>query len=149
MEADMTMIPTLLLLAAPMQAAPVQAAPVQTERPMVVIDEATVKRDEPTPHGEIGMSTAYRISDAVPGRTMEFRKRTLHLGAAIGPHPLAHDEVYYVLSGEGIVSSGAEIRPLKPGMAAYLYTGATVGIRQTGRTPLTLIVSYPVVKPTP
>ncbi|WP_230632307.1 cupin domain-containing protein [Sphingomonas sp. Leaf37] len=113
---------------------------------MVVVDEAAVKRDEPTPHGKIGMSTAYRISDAVPGRTMEFRKRVLHVGAAIGLHPLAHDEVYYVLSGEGIVSSGKDTRALKPGMAAYLYSGATVGIRQVGKTPLTLIVSYPVVK---
>ncbi|USU10533.1 cupin domain-containing protein [Sphingomonadaceae bacterium OTU29MARTA1] len=116
------------------------------ERPMVVVDEAAVKRDEPTPHGKIGMSTAYRISDAVPGRTMEFRKRVLHVGAAIGLHPLAHDEVYYVLSGEGIVSSGKDTRALKPGMAAYLYSDATVGIRQVGKTPLTLIVSYPVVK---
>jgi hypothetical protein len=36
--------------------------------PMAVIDEAEVKREEPPPHGAIGMSTAYRISDAVPHR---------------------------------------------------------------------------------
>ena len=72
---------------------------------MVVVDERAVVRDEPPPHGAIGMSTAYRISDAVPGRTMEFRKRILHRGAAIGPHLIAHDEVYYVLSGTGEVTS--------------------------------------------
>lgn len=135
----MAMILGLFILAAQTPT----AAP--AERPMVVVDERTVMREEPTPHGKIGTSTAYRISDAVPVRTMEFRKRVLHVGAAIGPHPLAHDEVYYVLSGEGVVSSGAESKPLKPGMAAYLYTGATVGIRQVGKTPLTLIVSYPIV----
>ncbi len=140
----MTMILATAVLAA-LQAGPAPAT-MPVERPMVVVDEAAVKRDEPTPHGKIGMSTAYRISDAVPGRTMEFRKRVLHVGAAIGLHPLAHDEVYYVLSGEGIVSSGKDTRALKPGMAAYLYSGATVGIRQVGKTPLTLIVSYPVVK---
>jgi hypothetical protein len=32
----------------------------------VVVDERQVVRREPPPHGEIGMSTAYRISDAVP-----------------------------------------------------------------------------------
>lgn len=115
------------------------------ERPMVVVDERSTMREEATPHGRIGMSTAFRISDAVPGRTMEFRKRILHVGAAIGPHPLAHDEVYYVLSGTGTVSSGSETKPLTAGMAAYLYTGATVGIRQTGKQPLTLIIAYPVV----
>ncbi len=114
--------------------------------PMVVVDERRVMRDEPPPHGAIGMSTAYRISDAVPEpKAMEFRKRVLHVGAAIGLHPIAHDEVYYVLGGEGVVSSDGIDRPLKPGMAAYLYNGAKVGIRQTGATPLALIIAYPVV----
>ena len=92
------------------------------------------------------MSTAYRISDAAPGRAMEFRKRVLHVGAAIGPHPIDHDEVYYVLSGEGeVVSDGVAAR-LRPGMAAYLYSGAVVGIRQTGRKKLSLIISYPLAE---
>lgn len=66
--------------------------------PMVVVDERDVVREEASPHGAIGVSTAYRISDAVPQpKTMEFRKRVLHKGAAIGLHPIAHDEVYYVL----------------------------------------------------
>ena len=71
--------------------------------PMVVVNERDVVRQEAPPHGAIGMSTAYRISDAVPQpRSMEFRKRVLHVGAAIGVHPIAHDEVYYVLSGKGV-----------------------------------------------
>jgi mannose-6-phosphate isomerase-like protein (cupin superfamily) len=114
--------------------------------PMVIIDEKKVVREEAPPHGAIGMSTAYRISDAVPSRTMEFRKRVLHPGSAIGVHPIAHDEVYYVLSGEGEVESDGRKAVLKPGMAAYLYTGARVGIRQMGRKPLALIISYPVEK---
>jgi mannose-6-phosphate isomerase-like protein (cupin superfamily) len=120
------------------------AAWAQQPRAMIVVDETAVRREEPTPHGGIGTSTAYRISDRVPGRTMEFRKRVLHPGAAIGLHPLAHDEIYYVLSGTGEVQSGADRRRLTAGMAAYLYDGATVGIRQLGRAPLVLIVSYPV-----
>jgi len=114
---------------------------------MLVVDEKAVRREEPTPHGQIGTSTAYRISDAVPGRTMEFRKRVLHPGAAIGLHQLAHDEVYYVLSGTGEVQSGTETKRLTAGMAAYLYDGETVGIRQLGREPLVLIVSYPLKAP--
>jgi mannose-6-phosphate isomerase-like protein (cupin superfamily) len=110
----------------------------------VIVNENDVRRDEPPPHGAIGMSTAYRISDDIPGRTMEFRRRILHAGAAIGPHPIDHDEVYCVLAGEGeVVSDGAAHR-LGPGMAAYLYSGAVVGIRQLGQEPLSLIISYPV-----
>ncbi|HUD29898.1 MAG TPA: cupin domain-containing protein [Novosphingobium sp.] len=112
--------------------------------PMAVIDERDTVREEAPPHGEIGMSTAYRISDAAPvPRTMEFRRRVLHVGAAIGEHPLAHDEVYYVLSGEGEVVSDGQRAALKPGMAAYLYDGAVVGIWQKGKEPLSLVIAYP------
>jgi mannose-6-phosphate isomerase-like protein (cupin superfamily) len=124
------MILALLLAAAP---------------PAAIVNEAEMVREEAPPHGAIGMSTAYRISDAVPNRTMEFRRRVLHVGAAIGAHVINHDEVYYVLSGEGeVVSDGVTAR-LRPGMAAYLYSGASVGIRQLGAEPLSLIISYPVV----
>ena len=112
--------------------------------PMAVIDERDTVRQEAPPHGAIGISTAYRISDPVPQpRAMEFRRRILHKGAAIGEHPIAHDEVYYVLSGTGEVVSDGQRAVLKPGMAAYLYKGAVVGIRQLGRKPLSLIISYP------
>lgn len=112
--------------------------------PMVVIDERDVMVDEPPPHGAIGMSTAYRISDAAPGRKMEFRKRVLHKGAAIGEHRINHDEVYYVLSGQGEVISDGKAAIMTSGMAAYLYSGASVGIRQLGDEPLTIIIAYPV-----
>ena len=47
------------------------------------------------------------------------------------------------------MSDGTVVR-LKPGMAAYLYSGAKVGIKQLGSAPLVLIISYPVVtKPAP
>lgn len=112
--------------------------------PMVVIDERDVRREEPPPHGAIGMSTAYRISDAAPQpRSMEFRRRILHVGAAIGEHPISHDEVYYVLEGEGEVVSDGKRAILTKGMAAYLYEGAVVGIKQRGDRPLSLIISYP------
>ena len=114
--------------------------------PAVVVDEKTTVREEAPPHGAIGMSTAYRISDGVPGRTMEFRKRVLHVGAAIGVHPIAHDEVYYVLDGEGELVAGGKTMKVRQGTAAYLYNGDQVGIRQTGKAPLTLIIAYPVEK---
>lgn len=136
------MIASLLLMTV---AAATSAAPSKPAPPMAVIDERSVQKDEPNPHGKIGMSTAYRISDAVPKpRRMEFRKRILHVGSAIGLHPIAHDEVYYVLSGTGDVTSDGETRALTPGMAAYLYDGANVGIKQTGKEPLALIIAYPV-----
>ncbi|GGE19933.1 hypothetical protein GCM10011529_28190 [Polymorphobacter glacialis] len=114
--------------------------------PMVVVDEKQVMVREVPPHDGTGMSTAYRMSDRAPGRTMEFRKRALDKGASIGLHVLGHDEVYYVVSGGGTVMSDGVSAKLAPGMAAYLYTGANVGIVQAGAEPLVLIIAYPVVK---
>jgi mannose-6-phosphate isomerase-like protein (cupin superfamily) len=113
-------------------------------KPMVVVSERDVMREEPAPHGDHGMSTAYRISDAAPERTMEFRKRTLHVGSAIGLHVLSHDEVYYVVEGAGEVESDGTTARVTAGMAAYLYADANVAIRQIGQEPLTIIVAYPL-----
>lgn len=124
--------------------APAATAPSGDAPRMVVVNERDVTVEQPPPHGAIGMSTAYRISDVAPDRTMEFRRRTLHVGAAIGEHPIDHDEVYYVLSGQGEVVSNGERKTLTSGMAAYLYDGAVVGIRQLGPEPLDLIISYPL-----
>lgn len=126
------MTPALLLLAA------AAAAPAA-----VFVDETDVVRREPPPHNGAGMSTAYRISDVAPGRTMEFRRRVLHKGASIGLHVLGHDEVYYVLSGSGDVTSDGVTHRLGPGGAAYLYKGANVGIVQVGDEDLSIIVAYP------
>lgn len=112
--------------------------------PMAVIDERDTVREEAPPHGAIGMSTAYRISDHAPApRAMEFRRRVLHNGAAIGEHPIDHDEVYYVLSGRGEVVSDGKRAALGPGMTAYLYRGTVVGIWQKGAKPLSLVIAYP------
>lgn len=130
-----------MLLIATLLGSGAQAAP-----RAVIVDETQVMKSEVPPHNGAGLSTAYRISDQAPGRAMEFRKRVLHKGASIGLHVLTHDEVYYVLSGTGEVTSDGVITPLKAGMAAYLYEGNDVGIRQTGDADLAIIISYPVVK---
>lgn len=138
---------SLILAAVLIQACASAPVPPPASAPaMVLITEDDVKVEEPPPHGRIGMSTAWRISDAVPDRSFEFRKRALHPGAAIGIHPINHDEIYYVLSGEGVVHSDGEEAVMTGGMAAYLYTGAQVGIRQVGDEPLVLIIAYPPAK---
>jgi mannose-6-phosphate isomerase-like protein (cupin superfamily) len=134
-------LPTLALLAV-LQAQPA-SPPAGTG---VVIREADVMVRQVPPHNGEGMSTAYRISDGVPNRAMEFRKRVMHPGAAIGLHPIAHDEVYYVVSGEGEVTSDGVTTRMRAGDAAYLFDGNVVGIRQTGEVDLVLIISYPLAQ---
>ena len=135
------LLPALALIAA------IQAAPASPPVGIgVVIRETDVMVRQVPPHNGEGMSTAYRISDGVPNRAMEFRKRVMHPGAAIGLHPIAHDEVYYVVSGEGEVTSDGVTTPMRAGDAAYLFDGNVVGIRQTGEVDLVLIISYPLAQ---
>jgi len=115
----------------------------------VVIHEDQTRVQQVPPHNGTGMSTAFRISDGVPNRAMEFRKRSLHRGASIGLHLIAHDEVYYVVSGAGEVTSDGVVTPVGPGDAAYLYDGGNVGIRQTGDADLVLIIAYPLARRVP
>lgn len=136
------MITLALVAALQTAAASPQSLPVH---PMVIVREQDVRvRQTPPPHDGVGESTAYRLSDAAPLRNFEFRKRALHPGASIGLHVLGHDEIYYVVSGRGLVESDGEERELTAESAAYLYEGANVGIRQQGAEDLVLIVAYPL-----
>lgn len=133
------------MLASALAALLIQTAAVEPARPMVVVREADVRVEQnPPPHDGVGNSTAFRLSDAAPGRNFEFRKRILHPGASIGLHVLSHDEVYYVVSGQGEVESDGRTEVIGQEAAAYLYEGADVGIRQVGEEPLVLIIAYPL-----
>lgn len=112
----------------------------------IVVHEADVRVQQVPPHNGTGMSTAYRISDVAPNRSMEFRKRVMHPGASIGLHVIAHDEVYHVVSGEGDVISDGVTTRMKAGDTAYLYDGNNVGITQVGEEDLVLIISYPLAR---
>lgn len=111
-----------------------------------VVHEGDTRVEQVPPHDGTGMSTAYRISDVMPNRSMEFRKRVMHPGSSIGLHPIAHDEVYYVVSGTGEVTADGKVTAVGPGDAAYFYDGNNVGIRQTGKDDLVLLIAYPLAK---
>lgn len=138
----------ILALAAALAASPLQEThPVPASPPAgvgLVIREADTMVRQPPPHRGTGMSTAYRISDVAPNRSMEFRKRIMHPGSSIGLHVIAHDEVYHVVSGEGDVTSDGVTTRVRAGDTAYLYDGGDVGITQVGEEDLVLIIAYPL-----
>ena len=115
----------------------------------LVIHEADVMVRQVPPHNGTGMSTAYRISDVAPNRSIEFRKRVMHPGASIGLHLIAHDEVYYVVSGQGDVTTDGVTTRMTAGDTAYLYDGGNVGISQAGNEDLVLIIAYPTSQRVP
>jgi mannose-6-phosphate isomerase-like protein (cupin superfamily) len=111
--------------------------------------DAEVAHVEPGPHEGAGKTTAYRYFDDVPDAGVIFRKRALHKDASIGMHVLSHDEVYYIVSGRGLLTVDDTRREVGPDTAIFMHEGADVGIKQTGEADLILIVSYPPASQAP
>jgi mannose-6-phosphate isomerase-like protein (cupin superfamily) len=104
--------------------------------------DADVAKTGPAPHSGPGRSTGYNFFDKAADFKQIFRKRVLHPGAAIGYHPQKEDEVYYILSGAGVMQMNGKEFPVKPGDAILTRPGSSHGLKQTGNEDLTLIIVY-------
>jgi mannose-6-phosphate isomerase-like protein (cupin superfamily) len=104
--------------------------------------DAEVARPGPAPHRGPGRSTGYSFFEKASNFKHVFRKRVLHPGAAIGYHLQKEDEVYYILSGEGVMQMNGKEFPVKPGDAILTRPGSSHGLKQTGKDDLTLIIVY-------
>jgi hypothetical protein len=108
----------------------------------VIVAEADVARDEPPPHGAIGMSTAYRLSDKVPtGRWSSAAACCTGRGDRRAPDRPRRGLLRDLGRRRGDL--GGQDHADGAGMAAYFYSGDEVGIRQLGSEPLNLIITYP------
>ncbi|HZS08316.1 MAG TPA: cupin domain-containing protein [Blastocatellia bacterium] len=114
----------------------------ETTEGYVLEHDADVAKDEPGPHKGGGRSTAYSFFDKAPGYHFAFRKRVLHPGAAIGYHPQKEDEVYYVLSGAGVMQMNGKEFQVRAGDAILTRPGSSHGLKQTGQDDLVLIITY-------
>ena len=104
--------------------------------------DSTVKKRQPGPHGGGGMSTAYDFFAKAPGFGMAFRKRALHPGAAIGYHEQKEDEIYYVLSGRGLMTIDGKDIEVGPGTAVLTRPGSSHGLKQVGSEDLVIMINY-------
>lgn len=120
------------------------AAPVPGQATVGYIHEqdAEVAKPGPAPHKGPGRSTGYSFFEKAADFKQVFRKRVLHPGAAIGYHPQKEDEVYYILSGTGIMQMNGKEFPVKPGDAILTRPGSSHGLKQTGKDDLALIIAY-------
>ena len=120
-----------------------QAAPTAAPTEGYILEhDAEVAKPGPAPHGGPGRSTGYSFFEKAADFKQIFRKRVLHPGAAIGYHPQKEDEVYYILSGEGVMQMNGKEFPVKPGDAILTRPGSSHGLKQTGNGDLTLIIVY-------
>lgn len=128
------------LLLASMQAERI----LNSDQGYVLERDAEVARSGPAPHNGPGKSTGYSFFEKAPGFNYAFRKRVLHPGAAIGYHLQKEDEIYYILSGSGVMQMNGKEFPVNPGDAILTRPGSSHGLKQTGDSDLVLIISYEV-----
>jgi mannose-6-phosphate isomerase-like protein (cupin superfamily) len=110
--------------------------------PYVLEREKDIAVQQPGPHRGGGTTTAYPFFGRVRDLELVFRKRVLHPGSAIGYHEQREDEIYYVLSGTGVMRMNGDSLTVAPGDAVLTRPGSSHGLRPAGAQDLTILIVY-------
>ena len=108
----------------------------------IVQHDTEIAKNEPGTHNGGGQTIGYSFFDKTPGMKFVFRKRALHPGAGVGHHEQHEDEVYYVLSGRGVMTLDDKPYDVGPGTAVLTRTGSSHGLKQVGSDDLVVIITY-------
>ncbi len=109
----------------------------------VVEHDAKVAEQQPGPHDGGGQTIGHSFFRDVPNLSLVFRKRVLKPGSAIGYHEQREDEIYYILSGRGLMKLDGTDVEVGPGTAILTRTGSSHGLKPVGAEDLVLIINYP------
>jgi mannose-6-phosphate isomerase-like protein (cupin superfamily) len=123
-------------------AAAVSAQEAKKKGGYVIQRDEQVAKTEPGPHSGPGQTVGHVFFDKTPNLHFSFRKRVLKPGAGIGYHEQHEDEVYYVLSGRGVMTLDDKPYDVTPGTAILTRTGSSHGLKQAGSEDLVLIITY-------
>ena len=104
--------------------------------------DADVAREEPGTHKGGGQTIGYSFFNGAPKLGMVFRKRALKPGSAIGYHEQHEDEIYYVISGRGIMTIDGKPIEVGPGTAVLTGPGSSHGLKQVGSEDLVILINY-------
>lgn len=131
-----------LLLGAGLMHAAGQQKPVKGG--YVIERDAEVATQQPGPHNGGGETIGYSFFSQVPKLSLVFRKRILKPGSGIGYHEQTEDEIYYVLSGRGVMTLDGKDVNIGPGTAVLTRTGSSHGLEPTGSEDLVIMINYMV-----
>jgi len=110
----------------------------------IVERDAEVAKNEPGTHNGGGETVGYSFFAKVPKMPFVFRKRALKPGSGIGYHEQKEDEVYYVLSGKGVMTLDDKPIDVGPGTAILTRPGSSHGLKQVGNEDLVILIAYEV-----
>ena len=116
----------------------------QTKGGYIVQHDAEIAKSEPGTNNGGGQTIGYSFFDKTAGMHFVFRKRVLKPGAGIGYHEQHEDEVYYVLSGRGVMTLDDKPVKVEPGTAILTRPGSSHGLKQTGAQDLVVLIAYEI-----
>lgn len=108
----------------------------------IVQHDAEVSKSEPGTHNGGGQTIGYSFFAGTPNMHLVFRKRALKPGSGIGYHEQTEDEIYYVLSGRGVMTLDGKEVEVVPGTAVLTRTGSSHGLKQVGAEDLVILINY-------
>ena len=110
----------------------------------IIERDAEVAKTEPGTHNGGGQTVGYSFFAKAPKMPFVFRKRAMKPGSGIGYHEQKEDEVYYVLSGKGVMTLDDKPVDVGPGTAILTRPGSSHGLKQVGSEDLVILIAYEV-----
>ena len=120
----------------------VTAQPAKVKGGFIVQHDAEIAKNEPGTHNGGGETVGYSFFAKTPNLKMVFRKRALKPGSGIGYHEQKEDEIYYVLSGRGVMTIDDKSFEVTPGTAVLTRPGSSHGLKQAGPDDLVILLNY-------
>jgi len=120
------------------------AQPAKVKGGFIVQHDADIAKNEPGTHNGGGQTIGYSFFDKTPRMNFVFRKRALHPGAGVGLHEQHEDEVYYVLSGRGVMTVDDTKVDMVPGTAVLTRPASSHSLKQIGSEDLVVLISYEI-----
>jgi len=108
----------------------------------VLEHDADVAKNEPGTHNGGGETIGYSFFAKTPKLGLVFRKRLFKPGSGIGYHLQSEDEIYYVLSGRGMMTIDDKSFEVGPGAAVLTRPGSSQGLKQIGAEELVILINY-------
>jgi mannose-6-phosphate isomerase-like protein (cupin superfamily) len=114
----------------------------QQQNGYVLEHENDIAKQEAGTHNGGGNTIGYSFFSKTKDLKLVFRKRVLKPGSAIGYHLQNEDEIYYIISGKGIMKMNGSSFTVQAGDAILTRPGSSHGLRQTGKEDLVIIINY-------
>ncbi len=108
----------------------------------IVEHDADVQKAEPGTHNGGGQTVGYSFFAKAPKLALVFRKRALQPGSGIGYHEQKEDEIYYILSGRGLMTVDGKSFEVNAGTAVLTRPGSSHGLKQVGAEDLVILLNY-------